>query len=244
MGPQIVSKAVTLVWTNLGAAIRATAVPFGLMAAMPVLFLQGPVPGEAPLQPGHVLVAVLSFLLFAWGSSAWHRYVLLEELPAPLPRPGGAAFIEYLWASIRTGAFTLAIIVLAILAISLLAGAFGSLSGAVGGGGVFPLVFGGVVLIAYVGLRVSLVLPAAALGRRMSLRQSWQATRPAWNAVLVAGLLVAGLQAVLAFVAEALAGVPLLGLVVVVVLNWVSVMIGLSILTALYGVLVEGRTVD
>ena len=240
MGPQIVSKAVTLVWVNLGAAIRATAVPFGLMAAVPVLFLQGPVSGEATLQPEHVLVAILSFLLFAWGSSAWHRYVLLEELPAPLPRPGGAAFVEYLWASIRTGAFTLAVIVVAILVISLLAGAFGPLLGA----GVYPLTFGGVVLIAYVGLRVSLVLPAAALGRRMPLRQSWQATRPAWNAVLVAGLLVAGLQAVLAFIAEALAGVPLLGLVVVVVLNWVSVMIGLSILTALYGVLVEGRAVD
>ena len=244
MGPQIVSKAVMLVWTNLGAAIRATAVPFALMAAVPRLFLRDDSTGQGALQAGLVPVAVLSILLFAWGAVAWHRHVLLEEAPALLSRPPRDAFFEYLWASMRTFAFAFVLLILSVSTVGLVAGALATAAGNGGEAAFVVFAFGVAILITYALLRVSLVLPAAALDRRMSLRQSWRITRSARNAVLVVALLAALVQAALEFVGAASAGVPLLGFVLSLLLTWASAMIGLSILTALYGVLVEGRPVD
>ena len=244
MGPQIVSKAVMLVWTNLGAAIRATAVPFALMAAVPYATLSG-IDETGRLPVGALLLtAILVGVLFAWGAAAWHRYVLLQEEPFIVPVPGFPALIGYIWAGIRVGLIAVAVgLAIGIPAGVLMAG----LGAALGPGAVwlFALIgFGVSVLVSYAVLRFSLVLPAAALGRPISLSESWTATSRARDAVLVTALLGGLLQFVLQSVGGALSLAGVAGLVLSLLLTWASAMIGLSILTALYGVLVEGRPVD
>ena len=244
MGPQIVSKAVMLVWTNLGAAIRATAVPFGLMAALPYAFalMLGRDAGNAGALG--LLGAILTGLLFAWGAVAWHRYVLLEEGPRPVAAPSFGSLVGYLWAGIRVGAMMLLLLVPIVLMM---------LVGAKGVEGLLQperlwllelLAFGVSVLIGYAGLRFSMVLPAAAIGRSMTLRESRIATSGSKDAVLVSALLIGVLQAVLQSTGSTLLEVGATGLVLSIIITWMSAMIGLSILTALYGVLVEGRPVD
>ena len=255
MGPQFVSKAVTLVWNNLGAAIRATVLPFGLMVLIPGMLLTAALPEPPSLDapsavapsaslPLLLLAAVIALLLFAWAAVAWHRYVLIEETPRPLALPEAGAVTAYAWAMIRVGLIAVAVL-LAVGLAGLLVGA--GLAGALGDGALLPVValgFGASVLFSYALLRFSMVLPSAAVGRPMSLRESWRATHPARNAVLVAALLLGVLQYMLQLVGAALllAGLP--GFLLSLLVTWASAMIGLSILTALYGVLVEGRPVD
>ena len=253
MGPQIVSKAVMLVWTNLGAAIRATAVPFALLAAVPGLLLQaglGEPPNPRTLEVPEIsfapilLALVIAPLLFAWAAAAWHRYILLQEEPFILPAPGLAPLLGYVWAFARVGLIAAVVG----LAVAIPAGALMAGLGAALGPGTAWLVgligFGVWVVLSYGVLRFSLVLPAAAVGRGMSLGGSWAATGRARDAVLVTALLSGLLQFVLQSVGGALALAGLPGLALSLVLTWASAMIGLSILTALYGVLVEGRSVD
>ena len=243
MGPQIVSKAVLLVWTNLGAAVRATALPFALIAALPFLLLTGSGDGVGRSFASMGMILVLSAILFAWAATSWHRYVLLHEEPSIVPMPGAPAIIGYLWAGIRVGMVAVVLMLVVALVFSII----GSTLVAVFGEGLWLLAlagFGISVLVSYVLLRLSLILPAAALGRAMSLGESWSATSRARDAVLVTALLVSLLQFLLQMVGTALprAGVP--GLLLSLTVTWASAMIGLSVLTALYGVLVEGRSVD
>ena len=247
MGPQIVSKAVMLIWTNLGDAARATALPLLLLVLLPMFGVAIDENGESlrlPSPPLLLLLLAIGVALFAWGAVAWHRFVLLEERPGLVPRPDGRAVRGYVWAMLRVGLIGV-VIALSVGGALLLLGTV--VQSAVGGSGSWVIGLAGFglgILLSYAVLRFSLVLPAAALGRPMSLGESWRATQEARDTVLVTALLLALLQFVLSLVGQALplAGLP--GVLLSLIAGWASLMVGLSVLTALYGVLVEGRPVD
>ena len=105
--------------------------------------------------------------------------------------------------------------------------------------------FGLVGLISYLFFRVGLVLPAAAVGRPLTMRESWQATGEGDKAVLMLALIVIGAQVLISVPAMIDGNTSsVVSLIYSVVVNWFVTMIGVSILTTLYGHFIEGRPID
>ena len=100
-------------------------------------------------------------------------------------------------------------------------------------------------LCSYVFFRLGLVLPAAALGQSLKLRESWDATKRDTTALVQLAVIVMGgrlLIEIPGMIDGTTGGV--VSLVYNVVLNWFVTMIGVSLLTTLYGYFVEGRRID
>ncbi|PRY93054.1 hypothetical protein BCF33_1920 [Hasllibacter halocynthiae] len=262
MGPEIVGKAIGLLMRNLGAALRASAAPLVIFAALawflgrPALATLATVQADLGADPVAVdpavaqalaaasgrliLVALLYGVAFCWIAVAWHRYVLLEEDPGLVPVPPAGALLRYALTAI---AVALVVVALAI-PVSLVAGALiGSLGPDAGFLVLSLLGFGIGVLLSYVGLRFSLALPAKAVGGDLGIGGSWTVTKRASGAILTVAILLSALNAVFQIVAGALGTLGIAGVLLGLAVTWFSTMLGVSILTALYGHLVEGRPV-
>lgn len=218
---------VSLVLTLAGFALLSLAAP----APQPGLE-SAPVMGPGEL--GMFLVGLMvNFVLGAWVAVAWHRFVLLQEYPASfLPSWRGPEVMTYIGRLLLVGAVLVAVGVAALLVLAIF-----PFTAILGPGAV--LATGAITgfLLAVVSFRISLILPAAALGREMSLGESWRQTAPL--ALDIAGLAAIVMVFALFFGVLSLPG-PI-GLVVSFVVNWIGVMVSASLLTTLYGMTVEGR---
>ncbi|MDF3414138.1 hypothetical protein HKX54_06700 [Sulfitobacter sp. M57] len=194
--------------------------------------------------------AVFSFLVFgliglmgyALMAILWHRHVLLngadnrENL-----RPDRRIFLSYVWRAIVLGLVQIIASIPAALILGILAGA--SLTGDPSGATATVLTFALGIALVWIAMRLSLVLPAAALGHPMSLGQSWDETKPAAAALWGVALLLSGLDTCMYLITSNL--LPDTGLTGVLVQTFVYMLEGLvfvSMLTTLYGHLVEGRS--
>jgi len=98
-------------------------------------------------------------------------------------------------------------------------------------------------LLIWIALRFSVVLPAAALGRRMSVNQSWTLTKPVARELWGVALLLMGLNLLIYEVAHiALPDTGALTLVLNTALFILKGLVFVSVLTTLYGHLFEGRS--
>lgn len=197
------------------------------------------------MQSGYMrsgLVNVALVVVGLWTICAWHRFVLLNEGPnGYLPRWNGAA----IWRYVKAGV----VVALCVIAVALVGGlVFGGIAAALGmrtGFGAFLLmapVWVAVILTVY---RLAPMLPSAALGERLTVKQAFASTAGQTAALLVLALLSFVAASVLQFPARflAMAWVPL-GLVWAALAQWISGMVGASILTTLYGYFVEHRQLD
>ncbi|MHA6347322.1 hypothetical protein [Roseivivax sp. CAU 1761] len=244
-GWRIFVHSARLVLDNLGAAFRVSLVLYLIQAAAQIAgFLNPPDMVELPeggAVPGlgagflvqNLLLGALGILASLWIAVAWHRFVLAGEVPEGwLPHWHGASMAGYLGRSLMIAAI-LALLVL-VLAIPL--GLFAA-----------PALFLLLTLGAAAALffRLCPMLPAAAMGRPMGLREAWEATRGETGTMLVLALIVVG--------GSLLASLPSLfnpdpasaiNLIYSVVVNWFLTMIGITVLTTIYGHYVEGRRID
>ena len=181
---------------------------------------------------GYALMAIL-----------WHRHVLLnsDTRDANL-RPDSGLVMGYLWRAIVLGFVQLLIAIPIALAIAVLGGA-----GAVVTGGANTMLFviigvvAGVIFI-WIALRLSVVLPAAALGNLMPIRESWQITTPAANVLWGVAVLLAVINTLFNYIGTAIMPVdPAMALVFQTVFFIIEGMVFISVLTTLYGHLVENR---
>ncbi len=254
-GISIFKHAVQMVLGNLGAALRIGFLP-QLALVLLAWLLTTPAPqlavgeGGLPALPdagaftGGLLVLVAQLLIALWVAVAWHRYVLLEEQPgAFLPGWNGAA----IWAYFKA-AFVLAIVVLLVsLPLSFIGGLVSApllLSGA----GLLAVLLMFVIVglpVAWVGYRLSPMLPGAAIGEPLALGQAWAATDRAGPGLLMLALVsvvaVWALQLPLLWLALA---APILALVWSLLTNWLIVMVGAGIATTIYGHYVQGRPLN
>lgn len=246
-GIAIFAHAIRMVLNNLGPALRISGVLMGVLfvATLALGGGQAAVGGDAGVpvfDGGALILLVLSFLVSIWIGVAWHRYILRDEVPTGLvPGFDGAAIGSYFVAGLILVAILLALaiplgVLVAVLLIPLSAG---------GDPGLFVALMFGLLLylpLAYVGYRISPILPSAALGPRMALKDAWYATGTSGAAFVV--LTVASV------LASMLAQAPIwvlggfLGAIWLFVVQWATILIGASILTTIYGHYVEGRPLD
>jgi hypothetical protein len=108
--------------------------------------------------------------------------------------------------------------------------------------------------------RIGLVLPAAAIGEKMTLSESWAATRPVSSQILLPLIVIAlavGLigQVILLIFGQTVTvdmfgtmqeqvtlSVP--GQIVNGIMSWLQILVNLALMTTLYGNLIEGRPLN
>lgn len=189
----LLSGSLRLLWPQRVALLRAAALPLALLLLQGLLSDRAPLQGEADAtadvedpeaETGGLVPLLLAFLglyAIALFSVAWYRFLLGYGTPRLWPGLNLAQLRFF-------GRFLL--LLLAPVAPVLLLDLLG---------------FGSVVIVLaclglyYFSLRCSLVLPAAAAGVPLSLRQSWRATRgkvlPLLLAPLFGSLVIASLVA-------------------------------------------------
>lgn len=192
--------------------------------------------------PAGLLTLILAVVAFVWIAVAWHRYILLDEMPAgQFPEFNGQRLLNYGLYSIGLAflgfivSFVLAAIV-GIVAVPLLGMVGAFITGVVG-----------LAAALIIGYRLAPLLPAVAIGKPLTLGQAWEAT----NGANVPIIILAVLSAVAAIVIDIPAFVlgmagPIggfLALLWTLATGWVKMLVGVSILTTLYGHYIERRSI-
>jgi len=250
-GLDIVRHGVDMLLRNLGPALRVSVGPF-LLATLVVIVLgalgfgalaldpsAASLEGGAGLALGGLLssLVLLVVILFAvsWIAVAWHRYILKEEAPGLLPPLRADLVWPYLGRSILIALILIVVAIPLGLVFGLVVGASGSVAAASLVGLLMALVLG------WVGTRLSLVLPARAVERSMTFGESWAITAPASGAIFLVVLILALISIVLSSLLTLILGDNIFSGLLSLALQWFTTMLGLSVLTTLYGHLVEHR---
>lgn len=262
MGWKLVRHAISMVLNNLGDALRASVVPFaivllvGLIFPIPSLDMSDPMSADPDVVARFMMenggrialasfvTAIVSVFVFSWVAVTWHRFILLEETPGAVPAVSDRPIFGYIWKSILAG------LLVGVAAIPVMLVAFPIMGiftdpAALGNGfslsALVVLLLAGSVL-SFVWLRIAIVLPATAIGKTMSFGEGWSATARLAGPIFVAGIIIVLFNLVVGQVLGMLfAQGSVLWTVVNVLLQWFTLMVGASMLTTLYGHVVEGR---
>jgi len=256
MGFKIFIHAIRLVVDHLGAALRVGGllylVQFGTVMGI-TLLTAGRITSMRDFDSGLlfylIVLAIVVIVANIWIAVAWHRYVLLDEMPgAVIPRFNGERMLAYFGRSLLVGLIAIGLILVASIVVGLVAtpllGAGRSSAPAIllTEFVVFLVVYVPLAIVLY---RLALVLPAAAVGKPIRLGEAWAATSGASGTIVGLAILSVLCAWLLDLPAMFLANGPLLwvGIVWQTVVGWIEVMVGVSILTTLYGYYVERRAI-
>jgi hypothetical protein len=251
MGFKIFVHAVRLVIGHLGDALHIGGllyvVQFGAALAVALLTPSQPMTGTSKFDPTY-LIYFLPFLVIVivtniWIAVAWHRYVLLDEMPGTvMARFNGERMLAYFGNALRLFLVAIAIAIVVIIVATIAAG--------ISRGADLLVQLAPLVIYALVAIplyRLALILPASAVGKPIGLREAWSATAGATGTIVGLAIL-----SVLCAVVLNLPGVLLsngsgpllwLGIIWQTLVGWIQVMVGVSILTTLYGYYVEHRAI-
>ncbi len=245
MGLRIFMHSVNLVLNQLQGALRISGVLYiaSLVVSLVSYYfaMQAVMTDPTPPLPSIILGIVVGFL-YLWIAVAWHRFVLLDEMPQTLLPPfHGDRMAAYFGRSV--------VLFLVILLIAIVLGFINGIVIAATNGSPFALMLTTLIIV-FVALvlsyRLAPMFPAAAVGRAMSLRDAWAATDGA-NGTIVALAPISALASVVVdlpvFLIQSLPGGPFIAFLWTAVTSWFKLLIGVSILTTLYGVYVEKRDI-
>jgi hypothetical protein len=220
--------------------------------------MSGGVPGPQAVGAsafGALLVLILAVIAYCWAAVGWHRYVLLEEMGNGIvPTWRGDRIRAYFGRTFLVGLTVVLAVIGGGLVVALIIGITQSPGlGLVLGIG---LVFGA----SWIATRIGLVLPAAAIGERMTLSESWNATRPVSGHILLPLIVIALVVGLLGQVIILLFGetqsvefmgqmqqqvtLSLPGQVLNGFVTWLQLLTNLALMTTLYGNLIEGRALN
>jgi hypothetical protein len=249
----IFKKSVSQVWYNFSAAIKISG-PLWLIAffASTVLIYTTsgslmpqtiPMDGSAQLssrEAGGILLSILlQIIAFTWIAVAWHRYMLLGELGSSmLPAWRGNLIWSYFAKSLLIGLLMVIAMIIPMMILTLLtvAGLLSPSAFAL----IVPIVLA--MLATYISLGVSLVLPGVALQKPMGFGKAWTVTKPLAGQIALLALFIMAVSTLLHLVTNGLATLPVLAMILSFFVGWAVLMLSVTVLTTLYGHLVEGRS--
>lgn len=247
MAFHIIRHAFLMIFSNLGQALRVSIGPYLLLIAavagtflvlgFPSLSQIDPTTGAidpdavAAINPLGLVVApfmiAFGLFVFGWVAVSWHRFILLEEYAGFLPAVSGRPIWPYVGRSFLYGL----LLTLVAIPLVLVFGMFGP----------FLLVIPGAILT-FLWFRIGLALPSIAVGKPISMGQAWSASSGMSGTILGVAFLLMLINGAASIVVDQIA--PIAGIIAFVlelVLQWVTLMLGVSILTTLYGHLIENR---
>lgn len=182
----------------------------------------------------------LSFTL-VWIAVRWHRFILLDERQGVFSRPLLLPILRYAWIALLI-VLVLILPFFAVRAIVSLIESLGSTFLAM----MVSLVFS--VLLHSFAIILATALPAAAIGVPNPIQMAWKALNPAGGTIILLAVLGYLVEALIDLVG-ALVNLPFVmagqgetGLAVTWMAHWLTWLIGISVLTTLWGHYVEGRS--
>lgn len=249
MAFRIFRHAITLVFSQLSDALRIS----GLIYLITIVFygigfyfaLQSVMAGGSPDMLWQINVAGLaSAVFYLWIAVGWHRFVLLDEATRlPLPPFRGDRILAYFGRLLQ---FILIAVVLG--AAVMIPSVFLATAAGESASSIIIMLLPLIVLFAMflLSYRLAPMLPAAAVGRPVNMREAWAATRGATGTLFLLAIL-SGIGSILIDLPGlALLQLPqgyFLNMAWLLLTTWVKLMVGISILTAIYGVYVEKRAI-
>ena len=250
MGLDIFLHSIRQVFGNFGAAIRISALLYlvqiaaiyllgaGLLANPELLQAQA-TGGDVPWG-GLILALLIMVVTGLWIAVAWHRYILrVEEPGSVIPAFKGDRMLAYFGYSL--------LIVIILILVSLVLGLIVGFVVApfLAGSPMIAVVIIGILVyvpLVIIGYRISVVLPAAALGENLGIGGAWEKTQGTMGSLLLLAI-ISLIGAVVIDLPAAYLFTPgsILSIIWSAITQWIVLMVGISILTTLYGVYVEGR---
>lgn len=243
MAFSLLRHAVRLVLDNWRDALKISAVLYLMQAGFSAVVVLGvrPAPGAGVgVSLIVIAAAIIQGIISIWIAVAWHRFVLLDEVPNNyVPMFNTSRVLGYIGGWLLIGLVGAGVGILGFIVVGIFA-AFHATIIAV------PLGIVLVVLLIVMGYRLGLILPAASVDERLSLRDSWTATRgTTWLIIRLA---------LLSIVAVLVLEIPVLLLgglhgpniateVWSAVVGWFVIMVGVALLTTMYGYYVEHRPI-
>jgi len=189
---------------------------------------------------GLILPSIVSLVILVtaicWSAVGWHRYVLLQERPGVLlPQLRGPFLAAYFWAGLKVFLVTM----FGFSAVLFLGRWIGSLLGM--GETAMVLVSSAVLVVATaMTFRIALIIPAAAIGKPISMTASWRST----DGYLGALVMIVIASNILGGLVNAIDGTGVAMSVLMLIVNWLNFTLSISILTTLYGYCIERRELD
>lgn len=170
---------------------------------------------------------------------AWHRFVLLNERPSGyIPAQPFYRLKKYVWRLIM---LVLALMLIIIPIYFVIAAIVGVVVVGTGSAVIFTVLAGAIiVLLSYISMRFSLVLPANALGKDIGIWESWAATKKIAGPLFMTVFIIVVVNFALVYVSEIIP-VLAISLIANIIVQWITMMLSIGILTTLYGHCVEGR---
>ena len=247
-GLQIFRHSVRQVTGNLEGALRVSGLLYAVQAVVGLIFGLG-MAAQAGMGAGGMtggmglgmlitlLVAIITGL---WIAVGWHRYVLLNEKPDLLPTFRQDRMLAYFLRSLLLGL----IILLPAIVWGMIVGVLFS--------GLFHFGLGliGVLLmtlivqlpLVFAGVRLSAALPGQALGVESEVLAGWRATAHDNRALAELTVIIVGAIFVINLIGMLVFGhIMITAILWQLVTNWFVTMVGVSILTTLYGHYIEQR---
>jgi hypothetical protein len=243
----LLRHAIRLVLTNWRDALKISAVLYIMQAGFGVVVALGvhPAPGAVDLGSSLLVIAasIVQGVIVSWIAVAWHRFVLLDEMPNNyVPMFNVRRVLGYI------GAWLLVTLVTA--AVGLAGGAVLGILAALNAAIIaVPLGVALVICLVVVAYRLTLILPASSVDRRLTMRDSWEATRgSSWLVIRVTllsllGIIVLELPGILVAEIVKPPGPNLFVEIWATVVGWFALMVGVALLTTMYGYYVERRPI-
>lgn len=239
-GWHLFRHAAAMILRDLPGALRVTLPPYLIgaicLAVMvtrwPEAMIASPRPEEMPLPGlGFFAASIVMWFSMLWMAVLWHRWVLLDEVPATVPPLYPRRLAVYFWQGLLISFIMIpAILIIAVPVAFALPEAGVAISGWMAS---FLIT---AVALAIFG-RFCPVLPAAAIGRPMGLREGWRATAGATGPIAVASIPLAAVTTLPPFV---FTGAMVIDVAVQIVVQWILTILGASLMTTIYGHYVEG----
>ncbi|MBD3679754.1 MAG: hypothetical protein HUJ27_15315 [Rhodobacteraceae bacterium] len=250
-GWSIFVHAVRMVLNNIDVALRISAVPYGIVIILTLAMLftsgfnflgaqQPMVMHSGGFWTALFVLYVLWIVMSVWIAISWHRFVLLAEVPEGLvSRFRGGPVIKYIGVSFLLGLMVGIILVVVVMIVGFVLAAISPHIG--------PVIAGllGFFLFFAIFYRLTPVLPAIAIEKRVSFGESWTATGGQTGTIILVALILTVLSVLFSLPSLMSSQInPYIDLIYSLVTNWVVTMFGVSVMTTLYGHYIEGRALD
>ena len=235
---QIFTHSLRQVFGNFGVAVRVSLIPFLALVAVTLVFgaaIFGAIMmGNSSTSPaGIILAAIVYFVIYIAVFCAiavnWHRFVLLNEPVNWVPTIRLDRMMAYFGTSLLIS-----------VGFGIVAGLIFGVLSVLGGLGIVLAVL--IVFFLFSQFwRLSAALPGAALGQGGGISSIFAATRGETVTLLVLTLIYLGASLVVGILVGILSMIPVLGMLINLAFQWLAMMVGLSVLTTIYGHYVEKR---
>ena len=250
-----------MIFNNFGQALRVSVGPYLLLVLATVLIFgsassfeqlgdlaSGNLPPEQLVTAGGSIVIgtlvllILFVFVAAWVAVSWHRFILLEEYSGIIPAISGRPIWPYIGRSFVYGLFIGLVALILGFAVGIVTAILFAVSPSLGSIGAIGLGLLLGVVLSLLWFRIGVALPAIAVGKPITMREALDATAKIKGTILSIVVTIVVVSMIAGVAVQGIYGInAILGIAVDIFVQWLTLMVGVSILTTLYGHVIEGR---